>query len=147
MSKVSCLYHIVISTYARKMTIPEESKNDLYRYINGMVERYNSRLIRINGIGNHVHILLDLHPTVALAALIQSIKMGSNKYMSGNPKFPFFDHWGKEYFAFSVSSTSCEKVKNYIINQEEHHHRLSFEEEMRGILERAGVEWNEHILG
>ncbi len=146
MSKVCCLYHIVINTYKRKMVIPEEHKSELYRYIAGIIEGHKSQPIRINGIGNHIHILLDLHPSVALAGIVQSIKMGSNKWITNNPKFPDFEHWGKEYFAFSVSSTACDNVKNYIINQERHHIKKSFEDELKDITSLANMEWMDYLL-
>ncbi len=146
MSKVSSLFHIVINTYCRKKTIPQEHKHELYKYINGVIEGCHSQLIRINGTENHLHILVDLHPTVSLASLVQAIKQSSNKWMSVNQSFPAFEHWGKEYFAFSVSHTSCENVKNYIINQEEHHRKLTFEEELKSILPMAGMEWKDHLL-
>ncbi len=146
MSKVNCLYHIVINTYRREMTIPEEHKHELYKYIIGIVDGHQSKILRINGIGNHIHILLDLHPTVALATMVQSIKQSSNRYMSDNPNFPHFDHWGKEYFAFSVSFSSKDSVINYICHQEEHHRGKSFEDEMKAVLSLTGMPWKDYLL-
>ena len=74
MSKVTAYYHIVFCTKRREMTIPLAYKEDLYRFIWKEIKDLKCDLIRIGGIQNHVHILLNLHPTVALATLMQNIK-------------------------------------------------------------------------
>ncbi|MDE6125349.1 MAG: transposase [Muribaculaceae bacterium] len=103
MSKTSAIYHIVINTYCRKMTIPEIHKRELYQYIFGIIRNRNCGLYRINGIGNHIHMLVELHPSVALATLLQNIKQSSSIWLKQNDNFPRFEGWGKEYFAFTYS--------------------------------------------
>ena len=71
MSAVSSLFHIVINTLRRELTIPDEESEQLYRYIWSIVQSRNCRLLRINGIGNHVHILVELSPTVCLSDLVR----------------------------------------------------------------------------
>ncbi len=146
MSKVSAIFHIVINTYSRRMTIPEESKKVLYMYIHGIIKNNNCKLYRINGIGNHIHLLVDITPSISLSQLVQAIKQSSSKWLKEQSQFSAFEGWGKEYFAFSVSQPMCENVKNYIINQEKHHLKCSFEDEMKEILPHAGFEWNEYLL-
>ncbi len=146
MSKVSAIFHIVINTYSRRMTIPEAKKEELYMYIHGIIKNNKCQLLRINGIGNHIHILVDINPTISLSQLVQAIKQSSSKWLKGQPQFPAFEGWGKEYFAFSVSQPVCENVKNYIIHQEQHHLGTSFENEMKDLLPRVGFEWNDHLL-
>ena len=70
MSKVVAYYHIVFCTKRREMTIPLQYKEDVYRFIWKIVSENKSKLIRIGGIQNHIHIFLDLHPTVALANIV-----------------------------------------------------------------------------
>ena len=121
------------------MTIPEEHKRELYAYIFGIVKRHNCFLIRINGIPNHIHMLVDLHPTVALATLVKDIKQWSSHWLKQNPKFPYFDSWCGGYYGFSVGLDGVESVKQYIINQEKHHLGQEFIDEMKEIAATEGV--------
>ncbi len=146
MSMTSCIYHIVINTYCRRMTIPEDSKRLLYGYIYGIFKQKNCFVHRINGIGNHVHILVDLHPKCCLADLLQSVKQSSSIWLKQNPAFPDWEGWGKEYFGFSKSKEDVEKVKQYIINQERHHSSESFEDELHRIIEEEREEWDDYLL-
>ena len=82
MSKVAAYYHIVFCTKRQEMTIPLQYKEDVYRFIWKVISDSKCTLIRIGGIQNHVHILLNLHPTVALANLIQSIKSLSSGWIA-----------------------------------------------------------------
>lgn len=146
MSNVTSIHHIVINTKHRKMTIPEASKRELYRYIYGIITNHGCKLLRLNGIGNHLHILLDMHPTVALADLVKYIKRSSNLWMSRQSMFPDFEGWGKEYFAVSVSRADAPTVIEYIKNQEIHHGSESFEDEFRQLHERERMEWHDYML-
>ncbi len=146
MSKVSALYHIVINTKNREMTIPKAARTDLYKYISGIVTSKQSELIAIGGIENHVHMLINLSSTISLADFMKSLKQSSSVWMQDRDSFPRFKGWGKEYFAFSVSYSAIGSVKSYIANQEEHHHRNSFDVELRDILSRLGEQWKECYL-
>lgn len=84
MSKTNSYFHIVINTYCRKMTITEERKKELYAYILGILNNKKCKLIRINGIGNHVHILLNLNPTIALSDIVKTIKQSSSLWMKAS---------------------------------------------------------------
>ena len=146
MSAVSSMYHVVINTYRRQMTIPDETSEHLYRYIWSIVKSRGCRLYRINGIGNHIHMLIELAPTVALSDLVRDIKQGSSKWAKEQVYFPQFSGWGKEYGAFSCSSRDKEAITNYIINQREHHKSRTFEDEFKSMLELSGVEWHDNRL-
>ena len=104
-------------------------------------------MYRINGIGNHIHMLIELSPTVALSDLVRDIKQGSSKWAKQQVYFPQFRGWGKEYGAFSCSQREKDAIINYIINQREHHKTGStFEHEYREMIEQSGVEWNDNRL-
>ena len=143
MSAVSSLYHVVINTHRREMTIPDETSEHMYRYISTIITSRKSRLLRINGIGNHIHMLVELSPTVALSDLVRDIKQGSSKWARTQPYFPRFSGWGKEYGAFSCSIRDKDAIINYIINQREHHKTRTFEQEYKFMIERSGLEWND----
>lgn len=144
MSKTRCLIHIVFATKRREMTITEEYKKDLYAYVVGIIRNKQCYVYRINGIPDHLHLLIDLHPMVALANLVKDIKQFSNKWLRDNPeKFPFFDRWGEGYYAVSVSADDMEDCCKYIINQEVHHRGCEMLNEMKEMATRYGLSWYE----
>ena len=139
MSKTSLLFHVVINTKYHKNTIPELSKRELYKYIFGILSNPGCKVLRINGIGNHLHILFCMPSTMTLASIMQSIKQSSSRWMLRNPLFPMFEGWGKEYFAITVSPYDKEKVIEYIKNQEKHHLGKDFDEEMKELIEKSSL--------
>ena len=147
MSAVTAIYHIVINTYRREMTLPLASCDNLYRYIARVVENSQSTLFAINGIENHIHMLINLHPSVRLSDLVRDIKLSTSQWIKLNRvAFPQFAGWGKEYGAFTYALRDKEMVANYIRNQRTHHQRESFEDEYRKHVTNAGLEWNDYRL-
>lgn len=129
------------------MTLPLASSESLYRYIARVVQNSHSTLLAINGIENHIHLLINLHPSVRLSDLVRDIKLSTSQWMKQNKTdFPQFAGWGKEYGAFTYALRDKEMVSNYIKNQRVHHQRESFEDEYRKHLENAGLEWNDYRL-
>ncbi len=147
MSKTNCLFHIVICTKNRKATIPEDHKRELYAYIFGIIKAKNCKLFRMNGVANHVHMLIELHPTVALSTLVRDIKRSSSIWLSNNQNFPDFDGWAHEYFAFSKSFEDKQMVYNYILNQEQHHNLVSFDDEVQTFAIEECFEWKNSYFG
>ncbi len=146
MSKVCALYHIVFCTKKRKMTINFDHREDLYRFIWKEVESTHSRLIRVGGIENHVHMLVDLHPTVTLSSLMQKVKSMSSIWMSQSGYFPLFEGWAGEYYASTVSPEHKNAVVEYIKSQPLHHQNRGFTDEVIELPGRAGVVYNEQNM-
>ena len=147
MSAVTAIYHIVINTYRREMTLPLAACDQLYRYIARVVQNSQSTLFAINGIENHIHLLVNLHPSVRLSDLVRDIKLSTNQWIKQNgDSFPQFAGWGKEYGAFTYALREKEMVANYIKNQRNHHQRETLEDEYRKHLQNAGLEWNDYRL-
>ena len=140
------LYHIVFCTYKRKKTIPEKHKDELYKYINGVVKKRNCVLYQINGTEDHIHILSDLHPSVCLSDFIKEIKTSSNRWIKDSGNFPNFEHWAEGSAALTYSMRDKEMISNYIKKQEEHHSIVSFEDEYRKLLDEHGIEWDEKYI-
>ncbi len=139
-------YHIVFSTKNRQPVLTPARREDLFRYIWGIINNHEGHLYRINGVEDHVHILSDLHPTVCLADLVKAIKTGSSKWIKENGIFPEFGHWQDGYGAFTQSPPDKDAVIEYIKRQEEHHRCTSFVDEYRELLKRAGIEFDERYL-
>lgn len=132
MSRVSALYHIVFSTKMREDTIPLLYERDLYGVIWSIIKKHNgSRLLRIGGISNHIHILLDIHPSCSLAEMVRDIKSISSGWMKSDPRFFSFKGWEREYFAASVSARDKDAVISYINNQKTHHNTRCYVDEIQ----------------
>ena len=147
MSAVTAIYHLVINTYCREMTLPEQSSEILYNYIAATIRNKNCHVYEINGIENHIHILLSLRADVRLSDLVRDIKLSSSNWIKiHQASFPMFSGWGKEYGAFTYALRDKDMVANYIKRQREHHRRQTFEDEYKHLLSNAGIEWNEYRL-
>ena len=146
MSYRQILYHIVFGTKHRQLTITEEHSKKLYSYIWGIVQNKNGKLFRINGVEDHIHILSDLHPSIALADFIKDIKVSSSIWMKDSGFFPNFDAWAEGYGAFTCSVKERQRIIDYIINQKEHHKTITFLEEFKLLLAEHEIEFDERYL-
>ncbi len=142
MSKVRNLIHIVFATKHRQPTITEAHKRELYHYLFGILQQNKCFLHKMNGVSNHIHMLIDLNPTVALANLVRDMKRASSIWLKGNPAFPEFRDWAEGYFAASVSITELDACKNYIANQPRHHYLTDIQEELDRIMAAARLEFH-----
>ena len=140
------LYHIVFCTYKREKTIPEKHHESLYRYIWGIIQKRNCVLYRINGTENHIHILSDLHPRVALSDYIKEIKTATNRWMRESGNYPYFKSWAEGSCVFTYAYRDKELIINYIKKQKEHHRLFSFEEEHLNLLKDNGVDFDERYV-
>ena len=140
------LYHIVFCTKDRKPTLEDSQKEDLYRYIWGVVKAKDCILYRINGMKDHIHILSDLNPELALSDYIRDIKRASSGWMKDNENFPVFDGWAAGYGAFTYAYRDKDMIMNYIRNQQGHHKKFSFEEEYRALLEEHHIAIDERYF-
>ena len=109
----------------------------------GFVKNQNGFLYRINGVENHVHMLCDLHPSIALADFMRDLKTSTSIWLAQLGKFPDFRGWASGYAALTYSWKDKDKIVSYIKNQQEHHKRVSYEEELRGLLKENGIICNE----
>lgn len=146
MSYTRLLYHIVFRTKSSKNTIVEQHEKELYAYILGIISNKKSKLYRIGGIPNHIHLLVDIHPTLAVSDFMKELKEYSSKWLSSNPNFPDFEGWAVSFAAFSYNFREKQTIIDYIINQKEHHKKISFEDEYRQFLIENGLEIDERYF-
>ena len=138
------LYHIVFSTKNRERVLGKPRRDDLYRFIWGVLQKRKCHLYRIGGVEDHLHILISLHQTVALSDLVKEIKTSSSLWMKGQQVFPAFSHWQDGYGAFTHALPDKDRLINYIRTQEEHHKHVTFREEYEKLLVEAGLTINQH---
>ncbi|MCX6303787.1 MAG: IS200/IS605 family transposase [Bacteroidetes bacterium] len=140
------LYHLVFRTkYSYKTLNPIYAK-ELFAYVSGYVKNKNCVLYRINGVENHLHILCDLHPSIALADFIRDLKTSTSIWLKQSGKFPDFQGWAEGYAALTYGWRDKERIVSYIKNQQEHHKNLSFEDELKKLLLENGVSINENFF-
>lgn len=114
----------------------------------GILRRREGVLLNIGGTANHVHLLLRLKPDMSISKIVQSMKAISSKWVHERPDLPRGFGWQTGYGAFSVSESQARAVRRYIEHQEEHHRQASYEEELRGLLGKHGIEFDPaYLLG
>jgi putative transposase len=139
-SYTNLIYHIVFSTKDRLPLITNEREQRLYEYIGGIIRGLGGILLSINGVEDHVHLLVKLRPDRAVADILRELKSNSSGWMhSVFPDLPNFS-WQNGYGAFTVSESQIEKVANYIARQKSHHRKETFEREFVSMLEKNGIE-------
>ena len=135
MSYTRFLYHIIFRTKRSVPSIFEKNERELYAYILGYARNKGAHLYRIGGMPDHIHLLVDIPPTIAVAEFMRGLKESTSKWMKHNPLFPVFDGWGESYAAFTYALSDKDTVVNYIKNQKEHHKKVSFAEEYAQMME------------
>lgn len=140
------LYQIVFSTKQREQVLEKERRPELFKYIWGILNNNNCHLYRINGVEDHLHIVTHLHPSVALADLVKSIKIASSGFIKENKIFEEFNNWQEGYGAFTYSIKEKVRLIEYVKNQEEHHKKLSFRDEYIELLKEHEIEFDEKYL-
>lgn len=137
-------YHFVFSTKERRPLIRGEWAPRMHSYLAGIIRGMNGVAEIVGGVADHVHLLASLRPVHCIADLMRDMKKDSSTWAKDN-----FDRrfaWQEGYAAFTVSPSATEAVKRYIANQEAHHAKYSFVDELKDLLEKAGIEYDEKYL-
>jgi REP element-mobilizing transposase RayT len=121
-------------------------ENSLYKYITGIVQANKHKMITINGMPDHIHLLIGFRTTQSIADLMQDVKAGSSKWINDNKYCKSRFEWQSGYGAFSYSKSQLPDVIRYIENQKEHHSKRTFLEEYKMFLEKFEVEYEEKYL-
>jgi REP element-mobilizing transposase RayT len=138
------LAHLVFSTKDRVPLIGTEARPRLHAYMGGIVRELNCSPLIVNGIDDHVHLLVGLSPTVSVSDALRVLKATSSRWMHETYRKPFA--WQSGYGAFSVSRSNLDAVRKYIERQEEHHRRMDFKEEFLYLLRKHGVDFDERFI-
>ncbi len=139
------LYHIVFSTKNREPLITDDLTEELYKYIGGIIRAEGGVQLEIGGIADHVHILAKFKPSLSVSDMLRLIKANSSKWANEDKSKNRFA-WQEGFSAFSVSESQVVPVTRYIRNQEQHHRRQTYQEELVALLERHGVEYDPRYL-
>ena len=132
----------VFAVKHRQSVISSKWENDLYKYITGIVKNNNHKMLCINGMPDHIHILVGFHTTQSISDFMREVKANSSKWINEQKLVSGKFEWQEGYGAFSYSKSQMPQVINYINNQKEHHQKQSFLEEYKSFLEKFEIEHN-----
>ena len=138
--------HAIFAVQFRFGLIQNDWKDELYKYITGIVQKQNHKMLCINGMPDHVHIFFGMRPVQSLSDLLQDIKSGSAGWINKCKLVRGRFQWQEGYGAFSYSKSQANDVINYIRNQEAHHRHKRFLDEYQELLEEFGVEYDGRYL-
>jgi len=137
----------VFAVKYRKSLIAPSWKDEMYKYITGIIQNQDHKLLAINGMPDHIHILVGMRPAQSVSDLLQDIKSGSSKWVNEQNFCKEKFEWQSGFGAFSYGASQVSQVIRYIENQEQHHMQVSFREEYMSFLEKFEIEYNEkHIF-
>lgn len=136
----------VFAVKHREGIISSSWKDELYKYITGIVQTNNHKLICINGMPDHIHILIGMRPTQSVSDLLQDIKGSSSKWINDKKLVKGKFEWQEGYGAFSYGKSQLKDVIAYIEKQEEHHAKKSFREEYLDFLKKFEIEYDEKYI-
>ena len=137
---------LVFAVKYRAALIQKRWQNDLHAYITGIVQNHGHKMLAINSMPDHIHILFGYRPTQLVPELVEQIKTSSNKYINNNGLLNSHFAWQGGYGAFSYSKSHVPAVIKYIQNQETHHVNKSFKMEYFEFLEKFDVEYHDQYL-
>ena len=140
------LVHVVFSTKERRPIIVDSFRERLYEYMAGIANNEFGRAIQIGGVADHVHGLLQVKTDVSVADAMRKWKSLSSKWVNETLKLRTKFGWQEGYSAFSVSRSQAPRVQKYIVDQVEHHRKLSFQEEVLALLEKHGIAFDPKYL-
>jgi len=147
MSTYSQIYiQIIFAVKGRKSLIHLEWEEKLYKYITGIVQNKEQKMLAINGIPNHIHFLIGMRPSCCLSDLVREVKKSSNTFINDNKLSRTKFNWQEGFGAFSYSHSQLDNVISYIMNQKEHHKKTNFREEYIGLLQQFKVDYDERYL-
>ncbi len=140
------LYQIIFSTKNHERTLTDKNRQDLHKYIWGILNNKRCHLYRIGGVSDHIHIVTHLHPLISLASVVKDNKLASAEYIKARNLFPMFSGWQDGYGGFTYSFKDKDRLIEYVKNQEDHHTIKTFREEFIELLIEQGIEYDDKYL-
>jgi REP element-mobilizing transposase RayT len=145
-SLVKNTIHLIYSVQDRRAMLVDNIREELNAYTIGILRQYECQPIQMNSRPDHAHLLLALSPKYALSFVVEQLKNGTSKWIkTRDADFASFS-WQPGYAAFSVSDEQIPNVKNYIMNQAQHHEGMTFQDELLNLLKHAGLEYDERYM-
>ena len=137
---------IVFAVKGRESLIPQKHKEELHKYITGIITKRGQKLLAINCMPEHTHIFIGMKPTCNLPDLVRDVKSISSGFIKNKKKILTSFSWQEGYGAFSYSHSQLTNVIQYINNQEQHHKKRTFKEEYLDLLKKFETDYDERYL-
>jgi putative transposase len=137
---------LVFAVKGRENIIQKSWRDELHKYISGIITEKNQKSIIVNGVEDHVHCFIGLKPNMSISDLVRDIKNNSSKFINDRKFIRGKFQWQEGYGAFSHSHSQIEQVYNYILNQEKHHKKKSFREEYIDFLTKYEIDFKPEYL-
>ena len=137
---------VVFAVKGRENIISQLWREDLHKYITGIIRNKDQKPIIIGGMADHIHAFIGLRPAMAISDLVRDIKNNSSKFINDRKLISGRFSWQEGYGAFSYSHSQVETVYNYILNQEQHHNRMTFKKEYSDLLNEFEIKYDEKYL-
>ncbi len=137
---------IVFAVKGRQNLISKEKREELHKFITGIVTNREQKLLAIFAMPDHVHILVGMKPSISISDLVRDIKAGSSKFINDSKWINGKFNWQEGFGAFSYSKSNLDNVVKYILNQEEHHKNKTFKNEYLDFLEKFEIEYDEKYV-
>lgn len=131
---------VVFAVKGRENLILQSWEEQLYKYITGIVQNKEQKMLAINGVSDHIHFLIGMKPSCCLSDLIREVKKSSNEFIRSKNFTASQFRWQEGYGAFSYGHSSLDNVIAYILNQKEHHRKKTFKDEYSEFLEKFKIE-------
>ncbi len=147
MSTYSQIYiHVVFAVKGRSNLINSDWDEGLYKYITGIVQNKEQKMIAINGMPDHLHLLIGAKPSCCLSDLVREIKKSSNEFINESKFTRLKFSWQEGFGSFSISYSDLDNTVRYIMSQKEHHKKRTFKDEYLDFLKKYQIEYNEKYL-
>jgi putative transposase len=137
---------IVFAVEGRQNLLQAEHNDELQKYITGIISGQNQKLLAINNMPDHVHLLIGLRPDLSLSELVRDIKANSSRFINEKRWFPGRFSWQEGFGAFSYSRSQIDAVIRYIRDQQRHHTRRTFREEYLELLRKFEIDFDERYI-
>lgn len=137
---------IVFAVKGRQNLIAKENREELHKFITGIVNNREQKLLAIFAMPDHVHLLVGMKPSISISDLVRDIKAGSSKFINDSKWINGKFNWQEGFGAFSYSKSNLDNVVKYILNQEEHHKKRTFKDEYLDFLEKFEIEYDEKYV-
>lgn len=137
---------VIFAVKGRESLIHASWEEELYKYISGVIKNKEQKLIAINGMPDHIHILIGMKPSCNLSDLVREIKKASNEFIKEKKFVKGKFSWQEGYGAFSYNHSVLGNIVDYIKNQKEHHRKKSFKEEYMELLDKFEIEYKPEYL-
>lgn len=138
--------HIVFSVKGRHIQLKPENKEELHKYITGIIHKRQNKVMAINSMPDHIHIFISMRPDISVSEIVRDVKRTTTNFINEKKWLMGRFYWQEGFGAFTYAQSQIENVASYIMNQEKHHHKNTFKEEYIKLLKLFHIDYDERYV-